>query len=1391
MKYVKIEISLLVLFALLFAGCGGEREKTEPEGQLTREEALRSLRGLSPADGAFVTGDSIVVHWTTPVPSTGVVRYRRMGDRNWNIAEVPLETVHATPINGIRPGQSYEYFVSIDCIDGPVKSEVRSFSTAKGVSFTERHYQFIIERNYEQWRAIEVRNNDAVPHKLKATLKGHFNDLALGFVGEGSQDKIIELGAGESTALEFVIHAQDSKRRDYEFVIDVANADAALETPVGDSAMVLVHVETVNFHIEIEKGAVCPWTLSTKLKIINKGDTLTDFDIKTDPALAGKVRFHPQVQHEMFGTGQTMDVLAIPVLQPEIKALSGEIVFSAAGKDKRFPIAFTVPDGKAIYCATTHSITHAEGASSSCTNARHICDDLMILGNGPANPPPVPRPGPGEPDPGEEDSNGEDRKEGISPLDIFLGMNWDSEVADADLTFSDLRKDAIKDLYIGLSGLGTSSRTADAPAAGNKVTPKSWDGPDNPLHVNMGKLATVIKEIQMTGINSNLLDSCWSIHFDITKTLVGDFKQSWIRQKYMMDNQDKKLDIEMRTRDYNKTIDAINNTFRTLNNLLGDDDMKFLEFEGDVSPDDFPTPGTPYGLLDCVDSPMEPRYEYVEKEEMIYRRPWKGLRNAEDFRQIKKEFDKDDTLFDNKNYLDYLKDFIKKITGRTGVPKKINICPGIRGGAVRPEVAFLQRGLDSCNMREPFLLMGADNISALAWHSPMPGDQEIYFAKDIPGKELKVIRISKARGDSRWPYLIGNLKENLYIAWEDARDGSEMEIYLKRSEDGGENWSENIRLTEHGKGTYDPAIWVSEADAVIAWEDARGGIYRRLSSDSGRSWSKEARVVEGGASWPQFAGKGNNLWMTWEQREGENETVYLSRSRDSGKTWSAPFKVSGSSGSAGEPAIMVLSDLSVCVVWRDAREGSSEIYFRKTEDDKRWAKEIRLTDDSVYSEYPSLAETEKGLFVTFFSPSNGINFRYMMKSSDMGKNWSELFRIPALKPNVQKAYFTTNFNLPWNRGLYPKHDINIKINGRIIASFNDTVPAQGRYIFEFDPSLLNYNPGGVARNWIEYDTTRLRGGHFYVTSNHKIMLSHTYQEAMLVATSQDEADRVAPDLLPVLVNHARADIGIYANKVTGLPKRNAGPQKVNLQVEVLNVGAGEARDIEVYIAKDADGSGERLGSPVLIDSIPPMGAHTESFSFDYDGSCFMAAVIAQCKDADYDPENNRSVFKFGHSETGQLLVVTKNPCETIVFKQSSDKEVKRFASNESVDLRAGVYKVIVHGKEEIIRENVAIKEGEETVVLIGKPSTDVEGVDNAGVSDAEGKQLPGYGSIDLVADGWYDAELFDAEENKVHDLITWNAYVVPEGTYTLRVEGKEFKNIVVKANETTTVETGL
>jgi len=992
--------------------------------------------------------------------------------------------------------------------------------TAKEIIFTKEKYDFKINRDYEQVRSIIVKNNDNKPRRFKTRIKDHDSDLALGFVGEGSGDNVIELSSGEERPLEFVLHAQDAGNEKYEFVIDVTDADTG--TSFVDSAKVSVTVHKVNFDLDVSKGEVDPLTLTTDIKIVNNGDKLTDFTIQADDKIKDQLRFYPQVTHAHLSSGQQLKVEVSPVLFIGMKGFSGNIIISGAGKKMLIPMEFNVPEGKNVYCAVTRSTCSVSGNSQSCTNRGNIKSPMYTGGNGPIN-----GPGPLPPD---------------SPYrDGYLGENDGPPPRDFDWT--PIPED----------------QSAPPPIKNKSEPPLRYRDSFPPI--------------------------------DYYKGPDGD---------YYNKNGDK---LPIDTTPFNKN----NSPFNKFKN-------KLLKLRKDY----VPSPGAPFG---------RPRAS-------VPRQP----------------------VFDN-------------------VP-----------------------GLEYSNIRYPITLFGEDNSTVKVWHDFIGNNQEIFFAQVNEGELDKVTRLTLSEGDSRWPWIAGDINGELYVAWEDERDGAKREIYYKHSKNGGKDWSGDMRITDHGKGAYDPFIWVSGNDLILAWEDARGGIYMRSSSDKGKTWSEESRIAEGKAAWPQISGNKDDLWMAYEAYEGDGEKVYVSKSIDVGKTWSIPFEISSSSKQSGEPSILVLQGGSVCAAWRDNRDGESEIYFRKSNDGVNWAEEVRLTHDTVYSEYPFLVETEKGIELSVFAPVNDVNFTYTMISYDKGDTWKEPVRIPALEDNVEKVYFITNIKLPWDRRLYPKHNLHIKINGHTISTFEDIVPAEGQYIFEFDPTYLNYNPGGLAENIVEFDTNGLRGGNFFLVSNHKIIQSLKYQEEMLVTTSQSEADHIAETLFPEQINHDYPDIGIYANKVKGLPEGRNVPGKLTLEVEVLNIGAGQAEDIKVYIIKGKDPDGEKLGGIGNIDTIPGQSSRKVNFDLDYDGTCYMVTVAADCAGRDYDLGNNRAVFKFGYNDTGALRVLTEEECDVSVFAQATGKEVKKLRSNNTEALPIGIYKVVVHSEEERVIERVSIKGGEEALI---------------------------------------------------------------------------------------------
>jgi Neuraminidase (sialidase) len=95
--------------------------------------------------------------------------------------------------------------------------------------------------------------------------------------------------------------------------------------------------------------------------------------------------------------------------------------------------------------------------------------------------------------------------------------------------------------------------------------------------------------------------------------------------------------------------------------------------------------------------------------------------------------------------------------------------------------------------------------------------------------------------------LIAANGDTVHVVWYDERDGN-PEIYYKRSTDGGISWGADTRLTNINCDKYDPTIVVSGSIVHIAWTDDRNGstnieIYYKRSEDGGSTWGADTRLT--------------------------------------------------------------------------------------------------------------------------------------------------------------------------------------------------------------------------------------------------------------------------------------------------------------------------------------------------------------------------------------------------------------------------------------------------------------------------------------------------------------------------------------------------------------------
>jgi len=121
---------------------------------------------------------------------------------------------------------------------------------------------------------------------------------------------------------------------------------------------------------------------------------------------------------------------------------------------------------------------------------------------------------------------------------------------------------------------------------------------------------------------------------------------------------------------------------------------------------------------------------------------------------------------------------------------------------------------------------------------------------------------------------------NVNLVWYDKRDGNN-EIYYKRSQNGGTNWGPDVRLTNNSADSWCPSISASSSLLHVVWYDYRDGtnpeIYYKRSTNGGTSWETDVRLTNNISisNLATVSTSGTSVHVVWtEQRDGNPEIYY-------------------------------------------------------------------------------------------------------------------------------------------------------------------------------------------------------------------------------------------------------------------------------------------------------------------------------------------------------------------------------------------------------------------------------------------------------------------------------------------------------------------------------------
>jgi hypothetical protein len=138
------------------------------------------------------------------------------------------------------------------------------------------------------------------------------------------------------------------------------------------------------------------------------------------------------------------------------------------------------------------------------------------------------------------------------------------------------------------------------------------------------------------------------------------------------------------------------------------------------------------------------------------------------------------------------------------------------------------------------------SIVNCAWHDFRDGNAEIYYKRSTNGGVTwgNDMRLTNNPAPSTRPCISGS-GSYVHVVWWEARDGN-WEIYYKRSTDGGTNWGADVRLTINPAFSEYPSVSASGMFVHVAWCDDRDGnmeIYYKRSTNGGTTWGADIRLT--------------------------------------------------------------------------------------------------------------------------------------------------------------------------------------------------------------------------------------------------------------------------------------------------------------------------------------------------------------------------------------------------------------------------------------------------------------------------------------------------------------------------------------------------------------------
>lgn len=242
---------------------------------------------------------------------------------------------------------------------------------------------------------------------------------------------------------------------------------------------------------------------------------------------------------------------------------------------------------------------------------------------------------------------------------------------------------------------------------------------------------------------------------------------------------------------------------------------------------------------------------------------------------------------------------------------------------------------------------------------------------------------------------------------------SSKQIRVARSTDGGKTWIQPpTALDTSGKAFAPKVAWGRGQSLVVVWSDEQRStnvgnrvwdIYARSSPDGGSTWGPEQLLSRFPSNAqtdayirPELVSDNeDNFWAVWVGIRSGRSRLFVSRSKDGGRSWADPMEVSGQSQSVFGQRV-VRAGQRMLIVWQDKRTGRDRLYAISSSDNgATWTSPTPIgqlaADQATDAFAPAVVMDPSGgeVLVTWQDGRNGRDDIFLGRSLDGGRTWED------------------------------------------------------------------------------------------------------------------------------------------------------------------------------------------------------------------------------------------------------------------------------------------------------------------------------------------------------------------------------------------------------------------